>query len=491
MSGKTSLVLSGIKRLDPVRLTLVSQALKVGVQLTSIVVFSRIFEPRVIGMFAIVLVVINAAEMLRDFGLSTTGLSSKDLSHQDASNLFWMNLGLGLLASLVVAALAPLTAFFFGIQELLIIQLVLSANLLVNGFQVQFQVQLARRRAFFTLNWTDIFAQVAGLIFGLTSYALGFGFYALAVQFISTPVLLATSRYLTSNWRPLRAKGILRSRQLISSSGNYGAGQIISFLNRNIDNFLIGLIWGPKGLGPYARAYQLETIPIVAALAPLTNVFIPQLVEKKKTGERVDDLLARYQIHISLAASFFFCIGATCAENVLPLILGDQWSSASTLFAILAFAGIFESLNQTTYWRFLVFNESKAFLIYSVISGVFCLTNITVNAFVGVTAVAYAVVINQCFNWVLAQLILKKYTHLNIWKPFKIGAFALIASLTSFALSKLALQNISVLNQNLFTEITISIIMPFALLSLIFVASKEFRTELVFLLRRKRKITIA
>jgi len=374
----------------------------------------------------------------------------------------------------------------FGIPELLIIQLILSGNLIINGFQIQIQVQLSRKGAYFTLNWTDFFSQVFGLIFGLISYFLGFGLYALAVQLISTPMLLATSRFFASSWRPLRARNILKSRHLISSSGNYGSGQIISFLNRNVDNFLIGLIWGPKGLGPYSRAYQLQTIPVISALAPLTNVFIPQLVEKKKNGVDVDSLLVRYQIQIALAASFFFCIGATSASNLLPIVLGEQWVSAASIFSIIAFAGIFEALNQATYWRFLVYNESKIFLAYSLISGVFCVTNIAFSAFVGVTAVAYAVVVNQSFNWIVAQLLLRKATNMNIWNSFRVGFFAIFASFTSFELSNLILKQLFVNDSGSLTSTTLSVLMPFLFLVIIFMMSRDFRLELTRFIKVKR-----
>ncbi len=471
--------LEKLRKIEPVRITLISQILKVCVQLTSIVLFSRIFEPRAIGLFAIVLVVINAAEMLRDFGLSTTGLSSKELSHQDASNLFWLNGGFGIIAAIVVASLSPLTAMLFGIPDLLIIQMILSFNLIVNGFQVQFQVQLARKGNFFSLSWTDVFAQVSGLVLGLASFTSGLGIYALAVQFVSTPLILAISRVVVSRWKPLRARGILKSRHLISSSGNYGAGQVISYLNRNVDNFLIGLIWGPKALGPYARAYQLETIPTISALAPLTNVFVPQLVARKNQGLEVDSLLSKYQIQISLAASFFFCIAATSADAVLPALLGQQWVSASGLFAILAFAGIFEAFNQILYWRFLVYNRSQAFLVYSSISGIFCLTNIAINSFIGVTAVAYAVVVNQCFNWLTAQLVLRASTGLDIWRSFKLGFFAIVASFCSFLLSKASIHYLALTQSNDWIEVIVAVLLPGLFLALIYLLSKEYRDGLV------------
>ena len=91
--------------------TLTAQALKILVQLASVVVLARLLAPHDYGLVAMVLALIGVGEIFRDFGLSTAAIQAQTFSTAQRATLFWINGAIGLaLALAATPAVAKLHA---------------------------------------------------------------------------------------------------------------------------------------------------------------------------------------------------------------------------------------------------------------------------------------------------------------------------------------------------------------------------------------------
>ena len=95
-----------------------AQAVRVLVQVGSIVVLARLLTPSAYGTVTMVLSVVGIATVFGDLGLSMAAMQSQSLSNQQRSNLLWINAGLGLVLGGAVFLAAPLVADFYGRPEL-------------------------------------------------------------------------------------------------------------------------------------------------------------------------------------------------------------------------------------------------------------------------------------------------------------------------------------------------------------------------------------
>src|ERR1700712_5699788 len=82
--------------------TVVSQGAGLLIQLSSVVVLSRLLTPRDYGLVAIVLVVVAFGETFRDLGLSSASVQAKILTTSQRDNLFWVNTAIGALLTVIV-----------------------------------------------------------------------------------------------------------------------------------------------------------------------------------------------------------------------------------------------------------------------------------------------------------------------------------------------------------------------------------------------------
>ena len=151
--------------------TIVGQALRIGTQFASIALLARLLDSVDYGYLAMVLSLIGIAELLRDFGLSAAAVQSRELSHAQQSNLFWLNTLIGAAASLIVLAASPLIALLYGEPPLATITAVLSPVFLINGMTTQFRAHINRGLRFVALSvteWCPLVAFAVAITLGFT-----------------------------------------------------------------------------------------------------------------------------------------------------------------------------------------------------------------------------------------------------------------------------------------------------------------------------------
>src|ERR1700740_678011 len=71
-------------------------------RLASTAVLARLVIPEHWGIVGMVTAITAIAEQFRDLGLSAATLQSKEISHQQITNLFWVNALAGVLFTLVI-----------------------------------------------------------------------------------------------------------------------------------------------------------------------------------------------------------------------------------------------------------------------------------------------------------------------------------------------------------------------------------------------------
>src|SRR5580698_8429651 len=92
--------------------TLGAQVVQFATLTTSTIVLAHLLTPRDFGLYAMVTAITGFGQAFADLGLSEATIQRPDIDHQQVSNLFWVNVAIGLGLMIVANALAPLIAWF-------------------------------------------------------------------------------------------------------------------------------------------------------------------------------------------------------------------------------------------------------------------------------------------------------------------------------------------------------------------------------------------
>lgn len=408
-------------------LTVLSQIAKFAIQFASVIVLSRLLAPEDFGLVAMVGAFLAFGDLLRDFGMTTIGLQRETLTRQDASNLFWISAALGVGSAVVVAALTPLLVFIYDEPRLWVITPALALTLALNGLGAQLQVQLARGMRFIAISVTDLSAQLSGLIVAVLLAIGGFGYWALVAQAIFGGLVLLASRALILRWIPGRPRRDDRSRGLFVDGFHFGFASFLTYAASNVDTVVIGAQWGPTYLGVYNRAYQLLALPVARLLSPLTDVVVPTLNRSRAHVGRIDQLLLKIQFAIGFVVVGAFAVSAAVADQLIPIVLGDQWRASSVLFQILAVGGAVQVFSYVSYWRFVLDNLGRRLVTYNLVTKTLSIALIIFAAPVGVEAIAWAISAGLVVSWPINLVWLRKYANQEA-RPYLANGLTLLSA---------------------------------------------------------------
>lgn len=412
--------------------TMGAQAGKLLLQVVGLAVLSRILGPADFGLVATLAAVVALGELLRDFGLTTAAIQAPSLSHQQKSNLFYLNVLIGVALALSLFLSHDLVAYWFGDERLSSIAMVTSAVFVLNSLQVQSQVELTRQLRFGALALTDLSASFIGLMAAIVSAALGAGYWALVLQTIAAAVALLVQRVLIARWLPGLPRRRSGLRQLVSYGGYLGAANLLQYAATYADTYVIAARYGAEPLGFYNRAFQLLMVPLGQILAPLTNVALPLLMKLGPGRERYFRAVLAAQAVTGFFGALLFPLLAVSAPWLVAVLLGPGWEPTAPVLSLLSVAGLFNILTFNGYWVFLSTGRTGSLLAYNAVTKSFSVICILVGSAWGITGVAAGFAVGMIAAWPICTLWLGKSAGLPVAEFLRGGGRVIVlASLTA------------------------------------------------------------
>lgn len=415
--------------------TLAGQGVKLVIQLASVVILARILSPTDYGLLAMVAAVMGIADLFRDFGLSSAAIQAKTLTNHQRDNLFWINTALGLVLAVLIFFGAPLLAAIYKQPALIPITQALSLTFLLNGISTQYRAGLNRHLKFARLALADIIAAAVALAVAVTAGVWGAGYWALVIQQLVTGLVMLVLVMTASAWLPGRPRKGVQMNGMLRFGWDLVATQMVSYVGRNTDSFVIGIRYGADPLGLYNRAFQLLMMPLTQVRSAATVVALPVLARLQDDNERFIRFVLRGQLALgySLVAGMGMVAGASL--SVTSLFLGSQWLDLAPVMELLAVAGALQTLAFVGYWVYVSKGLTRQLFRYSIVDTVVTVICVLTGSMGGIVGVAAGFAVAQALNWPLSLWWLSRCSGLPISKLYagagRILAVAVAAGLAS------------------------------------------------------------
>lgn len=305
-------------------------------RILSVTILARLLNPKDFGLVGMVTAFTGVLGLFRDFGLSAATIQSETVTNEQKSVLFWINLVVGAILSILAFAMAPLVAAFYHEPRLFGITAVLALGFLFNSAGVQHGAMLQREMRFTVLSVINTLSSFVGLAVGIAAALTGHGYWSLVAMMIVSSVIGTVSVWLATSWIP----GLPRSRQGVRSMLRFGstvtANTVLTYVATNLEKVLLGRFWGADAIGIYGRAYQLSNIPTDSLNSMGGEVAFAALSRLQNDPARLKSyFLKGYSLIVSLTLPITIA-SALFAHDVIFVLLGPKWNAAVPVFRLLA-----------------------------------------------------------------------------------------------------------------------------------------------------------
>jgi O-antigen/teichoic acid export membrane protein len=315
---------------------LASQVASLALRTGAIVVMARLLGPKDFGLVGMVTAFTGVLTWFRDFGLSAAAVQRSEITKDQHSTLFWINVLFGALLVFVTLAAAPAIAAFYHEPRLVWVAAVLGTAFLFNAVGIQHSALLQRQMRFTAIGAISVVSLMVGTAIAIGGAAIGYGYWALVASSVTTPLVASIGFWLATGWVP----GMPRRRTGILSMMHFGAtltlNGIVAYIAFNADKVMIGRFLGVDAIGIYGRGFQLISIPTDSLNSAVGEVAFSAL-------SRLQNDPARLRSYFLKGASFILGLTlpitiacALFADDLVLVLLGPKWEASIQIVRLLA-----------------------------------------------------------------------------------------------------------------------------------------------------------
>ena len=306
------------------------------VRLGSLMILARLLEPKDFGLLGMVTAFTGVLSLFRDFGLSAAAIQRANVTEEQTSTLFWINVLTGTALTLITGACAPAVSRFYHEPRLWAVTWVVSLGFVINGAGVQHSVRLQRDMRFTTLASIDVAALVLSTVIAIGAAKAGYGVWALVTTTVTLPLFTTGGLWLTTAWIPGKFHRRVGIPAMMRFGGALTLNGLVMYLASNGEKVLLGRFWGAEALGIYGRAYQLIRIPTDNLNGAVGDVAFSALSRIQDDPGRLRNyFLKGYSLVLTLTLPITLSC-ALFADDTVLVLLGPKWKGAASIFRLLA-----------------------------------------------------------------------------------------------------------------------------------------------------------
>jgi O-antigen/teichoic acid export membrane protein len=297
------------------------------------------------AMLAVFSVIANE---LQSSGFKAGLINLREPRHEDYNAVFWFNIVAGALIYAVLFLAAPLIARFYGNPALIPLSRYVFLGFVFSSFGMAQSAYLTKQMQIKQIAKCGMTATLTSSLVSVAMAAMGFGYWALATQYLMYIAVNTLLLWCFSAWRPTLSpltSHLSPLKRLFPFSFRIMLSAIFTQLNANIMNLLLGRFYGEANTGHYNQAYQWSSKCFLLVGNMLKQVDQTVLVGLREERERQLAVL-RKMVRFTAFVSFPLLFGlAIVSHEFIMLAIGEKWAFAASLLPLLCLCGAFMPLS--------------------------------------------------------------------------------------------------------------------------------------------------
>ncbi len=300
----------------------------------STIILARLIAP---ADFGVVAMATTFSLLLVSFGLNgftEAVIQFEGVDHYTASNLFWLNSGVGLVFAIGFAAAGSLLARFYRDPLVANAAMGLSIGIAISSASVIHLALLKRAMRFAETSTNDVVGRVVNTIVSILLALRGWGYWALISGILAQQLSVTIGGWWLCRWVPSFPRRTGKTAAMVWFTAKVYGQFSIRYSTQNIDNLLVGWRFNAAALGFYKKAYDLFALGASQITAPLSNVALAALSRLNEDHVRFRRYLANSLGMIAFAGMAMSAILTLSGRDVVRLVLGAKWSESGRIFEL-------------------------------------------------------------------------------------------------------------------------------------------------------------
>lgn len=328
-----------------VRWIAVAMVVKAGLQFLQLAILARLLTSADFGLMAVVVALTAFLQIFSDFGVSSAIIHHQDISREQLSSLYWLNVGSSIALAVLILLVGPWVAAYYVQPELQPLLALSAVTLVIGAVGQQLRVVAEKNMRFDVLAKVEVAGALTGVLFAVGIALAGGGVYALVGGAMANAVMLTVLLwlYISDGWRPMLVFRIREIRHFLNFGAYMIGNNIVNTFSYQVDILLGAKMIGAQSIGTYSLAKEFSI-----GISRLFNPIITRVGTPMMAKAQGDEALMKkvYLQTMRMTASVNFPIYTAMgifAPEVVNLVFGHKWSDAIPLLQVFAAWGLLRS----------------------------------------------------------------------------------------------------------------------------------------------------
>ena len=365
------------------------------------IVLARILTPKDYGIVALINVFISLADVFVTSGFGSALIQKKDADDVDFSTIFYISEIFSIVVYMFLFFIAPYIADFYNNTDLTVIVRVLALKLPLSAFNAIQQAYVSKKMLFKKIFISTTVSSIISGIVGIIVAYLGYGIWALVVQYILNTIIISIALFVQLDWHPQLKFSWSSGKPLLSYGWKIVATSFIGTFFNQLRTLLLGKMYTPAELAFYNRGQKFPELVSQNIDGTISTVLFPAISEFNDDLSKVKSMIRRsLRISTFIIMPIMFGMAAT-SKPIILILLTDKWIDSVPYMQYLCIAGAFGTISNTNMQAISAIGRSDVLLKLELIKKPLYLILLLIGLKISVLAVAYTMLIYTIYSTVI------------------------------------------------------------------------------------------
>lgn len=304
------------------------------------IVLGRLLSPSDYGMMAMISIFSLVATALQDSGFRTALTNIEHPKHEDYNSVFWFNIIMASSLYVILFLAAPFIGEYYHTPRVVPLCRYAFLSIVIASFGTAQSAYLFKHLRAKQQAEAGALAVILSSLTGVGMAFAGMAYWSLATQGLVYVGINTLLQWHFSPWRPsIHGITFAPVRRMFRFSCKILATTIMTHVNNNVLNILLGHYFTPRDTGNYNQAYQWNTKCYSLVQSMVAQVAQPVLVSLNGEEGRQKDVfrkMMRFTAFITFPLLFGFGL---VAKEFIVTAIGEKWLASAQLIQILCLSG--------------------------------------------------------------------------------------------------------------------------------------------------------
>lgn len=453
-----------------------------GLGLVISIVLARMLALEDFGQIAIMSVFINLSQVIVEGGFTTALIQRKDVTEQDYSTVFFINLGLAAVCFVTLQIAAPWISAYYA-QDITVPLKVYAGTVFFGAFNALQLARMQKRMQFRRIMVCSLIATVISGVIGIGAAYCGFGLWALIIYNMTNSVTICVTAAFAEKWLPKLEFSLHRAKLLFNFGWKIFVSAVLCSLYGDIRSLVIGKMFSGNDLAYYNRGQQFPQVISHTLDSAIQSVMFPTMAAVQDEKEKLAAMLRSAEtmgVYVIMPIMFGM---AAVSEAVVLLLLTEKWLPCVPYMQWLCIANAAVPIISSNLIAIKATGRSDIYMRLEMVRRLVMLAILLFSVFVfrTVEAIAIGFCISNCLDAIISMVPAKRLIGYGVKDQLTDLWKIILSSAVMFAI----VQAMNILNWNsvllLVTQIIVGVIVY---LAVGFLFKVESQTMLIKLIRK-------